>query len=143
MTGRDVLQLCDRISVLRDGRYVGTLDRAEATEDRVVQLMIGRRLNVRMTQNEATVQSEANFMLVDIRDLCHPQEQVCEALMSLGAIVRDGNAIGCPGWARVSVGTSARRRLSRSAARWAGSRWPARMASTMAVPVAPVMSAMT
>ena len=25
--------------------------------------------------------------------------------MSMGAIVRDGNALGCPGWARVSVGT--------------------------------------
>jgi histidinol-phosphate/aromatic aminotransferase/cobyric acid decarboxylase-like protein len=25
--------------------------------------------------------------------------------MRLGAIVRDGNALGCPGWARVSVGT--------------------------------------
>ena len=23
----------------------------------------------------------------------------------MGAIVRDGNALGCPGWARVSVGT--------------------------------------
>ena len=53
----------------------------------------------------ATVPSEANYMLVDIRDLCHPQDQVCGALMQLGAIVRDGNALGCPGWARVSVGT--------------------------------------
>lgn len=25
--------------------------------------------------------------------------------MVMGAIVRDGNALGCPGWARVSVGT--------------------------------------
>jgi histidinol-phosphate/aromatic aminotransferase/cobyric acid decarboxylase-like protein len=23
----------------------------------------------------------------------------------MGAIVRDGNALGCPGWARVTVGT--------------------------------------
>lgn len=52
-----------------------------------------------------TIPSEANFMLVDIEGLCHPQERVCAALMSLGAIVRDGNALGCPGWARVSVGT--------------------------------------
>ena len=44
-------------------------------------------------------------MLVDVRDLCHPQEKVCGDLMSMGAIVRDGNALGCPGWARVSVGT--------------------------------------
>jgi ABC-type sugar transport system ATPase subunit len=40
----EVLQLCDRISVLRDGRHVGTLARAEATQDKVVQMMIGRPL---------------------------------------------------------------------------------------------------
>ena len=53
----------------------------------------------------ATVPSEANFMLVDITDLCDPHEQVCASLMALGAIVRDGNHLGCPGWARVTVGT--------------------------------------
>ena len=53
----------------------------------------------------ATVPTEANFMLVGIEDLCRPQDQICTALMSLGAIVRDGNGLGCPGWARVTVGT--------------------------------------
>jgi histidinol-phosphate aminotransferase len=52
-----------------------------------------------------TVASEANFMLVDIEELRHPQEHVCASLMALGAIVRDGNGLGCPGWARVTVGT--------------------------------------
>jgi len=56
-------------------------------------------------RSRATVPSQANFMLVDTRDLCHPHDQVCGALLSMGAIVRDGNALGCPGWARVSVGT--------------------------------------
>ena len=36
---------------------------------------------------------------------CRPHKQVCASLLSMGAIVRDGNALGCPGWARVSVGT--------------------------------------
>ncbi len=53
----------------------------------------------------ATIPSEANFMLVDTRDPCRPQDEVCGALLAMGAIVRDGNALGCPGWARVSVGT--------------------------------------
>jgi histidinol-phosphate aminotransferase len=53
----------------------------------------------------ATVPSEANFMLVDARGLTVPQEKVFETLLAQGAIVRDGNALGCPGWARVSVGT--------------------------------------
>jgi ABC-type sugar transport system ATPase subunit len=41
----EVFRLCDRISVLRDGRYVGTLGRDEATQDRVVEMMIGRPLS--------------------------------------------------------------------------------------------------
>ena len=56
-------------------------------------------------RGRATVPSQANFMLVDTCDLCQPQDQVCQSLLSMGAIVRDGNALGCPGWARVSVGT--------------------------------------
>lgn len=38
----EVMRLCDRISVLRDGHFIGTLTRAEATQDKVVQMMIGR-----------------------------------------------------------------------------------------------------
>jgi histidinol-phosphate aminotransferase len=56
-------------------------------------------------RGRASVPSQANFMLVDIRDLRLAQEEVCGALLEMGAIVRDGNALGCPGWARVSVGT--------------------------------------
>jgi len=56
-------------------------------------------------RGRATVPTETNFMLVDTRDLCHPHEKICGVLLSRGAIVRDGNALGCPGWARVTVGT--------------------------------------
>lgn len=38
----ELFRLCDRISVLRDGRYVGTLDRKEADQDKIVRMMIGR-----------------------------------------------------------------------------------------------------
>ncbi len=56
-------------------------------------------------RGRATVPTQANFMLVDMNDLCDPHDKVCGTLLSLGAIVRDGNALGCPGWARVTVGT--------------------------------------
>lgn len=38
----ELFRLCDKISVLRDGRYVGTLDRAAANQDAIVRMMIGR-----------------------------------------------------------------------------------------------------
>jgi ABC-type sugar transport system ATPase subunit len=38
----EVLQLCDRIHVLRDGAWVGTLDRETANHARLVEMMTGR-----------------------------------------------------------------------------------------------------
>src|SRR5262245_13984968 len=40
----EVFSLCDSLSVLRDGRHVGTLRRSSATPDRIVEMMIGRSL---------------------------------------------------------------------------------------------------
>jgi rhamnose transport system ATP-binding protein len=40
----EVLALADEISVLRDGRLVGTLGAAEATEAQLVGMMVGRKL---------------------------------------------------------------------------------------------------
>jgi ribose transport system ATP-binding protein len=41
----EVLDLADRITVLRDGRHVGDLDRAQATHEKIVTLMVGRELS--------------------------------------------------------------------------------------------------
>ncbi len=38
----EVFRLADRISVLRDGRYVGSFDRATTTPDDIVRAMVGR-----------------------------------------------------------------------------------------------------
>src|SRR5947207_8510283 len=40
----EVFRLCDHLSVLRDGKYVGTLPRAQASEGEIVRMMIGRSL---------------------------------------------------------------------------------------------------
>jgi ribose transport system ATP-binding protein len=40
----EVFQICDRITVLRDGEYQGTFPRAGITEDEVIRRMVGREL---------------------------------------------------------------------------------------------------
>jgi rhamnose transport system ATP-binding protein len=40
----EVFRLCDRITVLRDGGYVGTFNRSEVTPERIVAAMVGREL---------------------------------------------------------------------------------------------------
>lgn len=53
----------------------------------------------------ASVPSQSNFVLVSSDGLRVPRDEVCEALMAEGVIVRDGQGLGCPGWIRVSIGT--------------------------------------
>ena len=40
----EVLRIADRISVLRDGQYRGTVPKGEATIDKIIQMMVGREL---------------------------------------------------------------------------------------------------
>jgi len=41
----EVYELSDRVSVLRDGTYVGTLEKAEISADALVKMMVGRDLS--------------------------------------------------------------------------------------------------
>ncbi|MGJ7581521.1 sugar ABC transporter ATP-binding protein [Variovorax sp. RHLX14] len=41
----EIDELADEVTVLRDGSYVGTLDRAELTRDKLVKMMVGRDLS--------------------------------------------------------------------------------------------------
>lgn len=50
----EVLQVVDRIIVMRDGRRVGTLPIADATEEKIIQLMVGRKVGL-FPKQEATI----------------------------------------------------------------------------------------
>lgn len=51
------------------------------------------------------VETQSNFMLVDVRHLSVPADDVPDELMRRGVIVRPGKPLACPGFIRVSVGT--------------------------------------
>ena len=41
----EIFEVCDRITVLRDGKLIGTAPTAELTEDEVVSMMVGREID--------------------------------------------------------------------------------------------------
>jgi ABC-type sugar transport system ATPase subunit len=41
----EIFEICDSVTVLRDGRHIATVDRREATPDEVIRLMVGRPLS--------------------------------------------------------------------------------------------------
>jgi rhamnose transport system ATP-binding protein len=61
----EVFRLCDRITVLRDGRYAGTFPRAGTTPDEIVRAMVGRDLPPRAAEAPPALGTEA----LSVRDL--------------------------------------------------------------------------
>ncbi|MCZ7662036.1 MAG: histidinol-phosphate transaminase [Thermoleophilia bacterium] len=53
-----------------------------------------------------TVPSQANFVLLDIEGLAVPGKEVPQALLERGVMTRSGYAMGCPGWLRVTIGST-------------------------------------
>lgn len=48
----EVFEICDRISVLRDGKYVGTVSAPESNEHQIVGMMVGRDIGELQRQEE-------------------------------------------------------------------------------------------
>ena len=51
----EIFELCDRISVLRDGTYVGTRKIAETNMNEIVKLMIGREIGERYPERNCKI----------------------------------------------------------------------------------------
>ncbi len=54
----EIFQLCDRITVLRDGVYIDTKEIKDITMDDVVQMMIGREIGERFPKREVKIGDE-------------------------------------------------------------------------------------
>ncbi|MGX1498046.1 ABC-type sugar transport system ATPase subunit [Labrenzia sp. MBR-25] len=61
----EIFRMTDRISVLRDGQYRGTLNTAETSEDEITQLMIGRKLDL----SRNAVHHELGDVALEVRGL--------------------------------------------------------------------------
>ncbi len=84
----EVLSLCDTISVLRDGAYVGALARGEATHDKLVEMMTGRVINVGRTGGTRS----PGAVRLSVRGLCSPGK-----FRDISFDVRAGELVGVAG----------------------------------------------
>jgi ribose transport system ATP-binding protein len=62
----ELKRICDRITVMRDGETIGTLDMAEATMDKIITMMVGRPLEA---QSKQTVDLSDKPWALEVRGL--------------------------------------------------------------------------
>jgi len=54
----EVLAIADRVTVLRDGEHVGTCDIGEVDRDRLIEMMVGRKLETEFPRRKAALGAE-------------------------------------------------------------------------------------
>ena len=84
----EIFRLCDRITILRDGQYVGTENIRDITMDGVVQMMIGREIGERYPQRDVTIGEE----VIRVEGLTHEK-----LFRDVSFSVRAGEVLGVSG----------------------------------------------
>jgi general nucleoside transport system ATP-binding protein len=89
----EVLEIADRITVLRRGKTIETVPRAGATEESLAKAMVGREVLLRVEKTPAT----PGDVLLEVRDLHVTDERGIEKVRGISVDVRAGEIVGIAG----------------------------------------------
>jgi len=90
----EVTQITDRVTVLRDGKVVGTVNTAEVTQKELAAMMVGREtFGVARAESETTTQKPA----LEIINLCANDDKHLPVLKNVSLTVYEGEILGIAG----------------------------------------------
>lgn len=90
----EVLEITDRITVIRDGRVVGTVPTKDATQSELARMMVGRPVTITRKARPETVKKEPVLVLEDV---CAKDDRGLEALKNFNLTVHAGEIVGVAG----------------------------------------------
>lgn len=91
----EVYELSDRVSVLRDGSYVGTLTRDALNAEALVKMMVGRDLSTFYTKTH-DAQPRAGRLVLEVRDITDGGRRVkpCSLALHAGEVLGIAGLVG-------------------------------------------------
>ncbi len=90
---KEIKEAAERCTVLRRGRYIGTVDVASTTEEELAEMMVGRAVKFRIDKEEA----RPGELVLSIEDLTVLSSKGYPAIKNLSLSVRAGEIVGLAG----------------------------------------------
>jgi len=90
---KEVLEIADRITVLRRGKTIETVPREGATEESLARAMVGREVLLRVEKKPA----EAGDVLLEVEDLWASDDRGIQKVRGVSFQVRAGEIVGIAG----------------------------------------------
>ena len=89
----EVLEVSDRVSILRRGEYIGTVDTKDATELSLTEMMVGQKVNLNIDRPLV----EKKKPLLEIRGLTIRDDEGNVAIDDVNFYIRGGEMLGVAG----------------------------------------------
>ena len=89
----EVLDISDRVAILRKGEYITTVNTAETNEQELTEWMVGRKIDL----NIARPVVEKTRPLLEIRDLTIKNDEGATAIDKVSFYIRGGEILGVAG----------------------------------------------
>jgi methyl-galactoside transport system ATP-binding protein len=85
----EILRICDKVTVMRDGKHIKTSPSTEMTTEGIIRLMVGRELDERFPERKST----PGDVMLEVKDLAAEYTR----LKSASFVLRRGEVLGVAG----------------------------------------------
>src|SRR5690606_30682389 len=90
---KEIMAVCDRVTVIRKGKGIGTVNVSETSENELADLMVGRNVVFEVDKKEAKPKEE----LLSINNLVVEDNRGIKMVNGLNLSVRAGEIVGLAG----------------------------------------------
>ncbi|MBO4251285.1 MAG: ABC transporter ATP-binding protein [Clostridia bacterium] len=89
----EVMEISDRVSILRKGEYIGTVETAETNPKELTEMMVGKKTDLKIER----VKTDFDRPLLEIRDLVINKDDGSLAIDNASFYIRGGEILGVAG----------------------------------------------
>ena len=89
----EVMEISDRVSILRKGEYIGTVNTSETNEKELTEMMVGKKIDLKINR----VKTDIDRPLLEIRNLSIKKDDGSTAINDVSFYIRGGEMLGVAG----------------------------------------------